>query len=119
MEGLPAAKEKAEELESEGIAISVSSPTVFELYVGVSRAKRPNEEAERIMGIIGSLAKYALDHQAAVVAAESLDRKRRDGIMLDPEDAMIAGIALVNGKSVLTRNLRHFKGIKGLLVENY
>lgn len=38
---------------------------------------------------------------------------------MDPEDAMIAGIARVNGEAVVTRNLRHFKGIKGVAVETY
>ncbi len=119
MEGLPAAVGKATRLEREGVAISVCSPTVFELYVGVSRAKRPSDEAERILETIGSLSEFTLDHQAAIAAAEILEQKRRDGILLDPEDAMIAGIARANGKSIITRNLKHFRGIKGLTVEDY
>jgi predicted nucleic acid-binding protein len=32
---------------------------------------------------------------------------------------MIAGIAKVHGKKLLTRNLRHFQGIEGVEVEPY
>lgn len=39
--------------------------------------------------------------------------------MIDPEDAMIAGIALINDESVLTRNVEHFSRIRDLKIETY
>jgi tRNA(fMet)-specific endonuclease VapC len=60
-----------------------------------------------------------LDHVAAAEAGVVYGEKRREGVVLDPEDAMIAGIARVNGEAVVTRNLRHFKGIKGVAVDTY
>jgi len=41
------------------------------------------------------------------------------GSMVDPEDAMIAGIAKVHSERVLTRNRKHFQGIEGVNVESY
>lgn len=39
--------------------------------------------------------------------------------MIDPEDAMIAGIALINDESVLTKNVEHFSRIRDLKIETY
>ncbi len=39
--------------------------------------------------------------------------------MIDPEDAMIAGIALINNESVLTKNVEHFSRIRDLKIETY
>jgi predicted nucleic acid-binding protein len=38
---------------------------------------------------------------------------------MDPEDAMIAGIAKSNNKKILTRNLKHFQGIENVTTESY
>ncbi len=39
--------------------------------------------------------------------------------MIDPEDAMIAGIALHNSEVVLTKNVEHFSRIRDLKIETY
>ena len=46
-------------------------------------------------------------------------RKSKEGEKIEPEDAMIAGIALENDQPVLTRNTRDFLGIEKLKVETY
>ena len=38
---------------------------------------------------------------------------------IDPEDAMLAGMARVRAEKVLTRNVKHFSGIEGVTVEIY
>jgi predicted nucleic acid-binding protein len=45
--------------------------------------------------------------------------KKRICSIVDPEDAMVAGIAKVHGEKVLTKNLKHFQGIEGVNVESY
>ena len=42
----------------------------------------------------------------------------RNGLEIDTEDSMIAGIAIKNNKNILTRD-RHFKRIEELKVEEY
>ena len=48
-----------------------------------------------------------------------MGERLRDGIVLDPEDAIIAGIAPASGKSIIAMDIRHFRGIKGLPVGEY
>ncbi len=41
------------------------------------------------------------------------------GETIDPEDAMLAGIAKSHHEKVLTRNVKHFSRIEGLTIETY
>ncbi|HEX9914699.1 MAG TPA: type II toxin-antitoxin system VapC family toxin [Candidatus Bathyarchaeia archaeon] len=119
MAGDDAAVEKAEEIEAKDIPLIVSAPTVFELYVGLSLSRKPDEEKSRIFAVLQSLPFLPLDYMSSQAGGRIYGDKRRSGSMIDPEDAMIAGIARVHGKKLLTRNLKHFQGIEGVNVEPY
>lgn len=119
MAGDDAAVEKAEEIEAKDIPLIVSAPTVFELYVGLSLSRKPDEEKSRIFAVLQSLPFLPLDYMSSQAGGRIYGDKRRSGSMIDPENAMIAGIARVHGKKLLTRNLKHFQGIEGVNVEPY
>lgn len=113
------AVEKAKEIERKGSTISVCSPSVFELYVGVALSRKPDEEKSKIIETIGSLPQLPLDFESATVAGAVYGERIRSGVEMDPEDAMIAGIAKVRKENVVTRNAKHFSGIEGVKVEVY
>ena len=114
----PQALKKAAEVEKRD-SISVGSPTVFELFVGVALSKKSEEEASKIMATIASLSHLPLDFLSARSGGLIYGEKAKSGVKMDPEDAMLAGIAKVQGEGVLTRNVKHFKGIEGVDVEDY
>ncbi len=114
----PQALKKAAEVESR-YSISVGAPTVFELFVGVALSKKSEEEASKIMSTIASLSHLPLDFLSARAGGIIYGEKAKSGVKMDPEDAMLAGIAKVQGEAVLTRNPKHFKGIEGVDVEDY
>jgi predicted nucleic acid-binding protein len=60
-----------------------------------------------------------LDLESAFLAGDIQKELIRKGEIIDPEDCMIAGIALKSNEPLLTRNLKHFKRIPGLQVETY
>ncbi|MDG6996734.1 MAG: PIN domain-containing protein [Nitrososphaerota archaeon] len=114
-----AAVKKAKELQESGVGILVGAPSIFELYVGVSLSKRSEEERSKIISTISSLATLSLDSEAARVSGVIYGEKYKTGLKIDSEDAMLAGIAKIHNKSVLTRNVKHFTGIDGVKVETY
>ena len=59
------------------------------------------------------------DAEVCMVAADLTAQLRRSGRNLDWADLFIAATALVHGKVVVTRNVRHFERIDGLLIENW
>ena len=113
------AVQKAREMEAKSLPLIVSAPTVFELYVGLSLSSKPEEEKTKILAVLQSLPFLPLDYESAQAGGKVYGDKKRSGHTLDPEDAMIAGIAKVHGKKLLTRNLRHFQGIEGVNVVPY
>jgi predicted nucleic acid-binding protein len=60
-----------------------------------------------------------LDAAAANPAGEVDADLIKQGAQIDPEDAMIAGIALEFRQPLLTRNVRHFSRVPRLQVESY
>src|SRR5262245_61229429 len=52
-------------------------------------------------------------------AQDQFDDLRRQGVRIGTMDLRIASIALVHGATVLTRNLRDFRQVPGLAVEDW
>lgn len=110
---------KAKELADASISLMVGTPTVFELYVGVGLSVKSHEEREKILDILKSLAHLSLDTPSASRAGLVYAQRAKEGMKIDPEDAMLAGIAIENHQPLLTRNRKDFAGIPELRVESY
>lgn len=119
MVGDKAAVEKAREIEAKGTPLIVSAPTVFELYVGIFLSRKAEEGKARVLVVLESLPFLPLDVESSKAGGRIYGEKKRMGSTVDPEDAMVAGIARVHGEKLLTRNLKHFQGIEGVDVESY
>jgi predicted nucleic acid-binding protein len=110
---------KAKELEAVSVPVLVGTPSIFELYVGVGLSVRTAEEREKVLDVLKSLTHLPLDQQAATKAGLIYAQRSREGVEMDPEDAMLAGIAVENHETLLTRNRKHFSGIADLKLEAY
>ena len=110
---------KAADLSGASVSIIVGTPTVFELYVGVGLSVRSAEEREKVLGILRSLPHLSLDIASASKAGMIYAQRVKEETKIDPEDAMLAGIAIQNNEPLLTRNRKDFAGIPELKVETY
>ena len=110
---------KGEELEREGVQVNITTVSVFELYVGLNLSTKPIEEKNKIDKVLGNIVVQNFDFDSACEAGEIFADKKRRGLTIDPEDAMIAGICISNEEPILTRNVNHFSNIGGLTVESY
>jgi tRNA(fMet)-specific endonuclease VapC len=110
---------KAEELSDASLSILVGTPTIFELYVGVGLSVKSAEEREKVLGILRSLPHLPLDAVSASKAGLIYANRVKEKTKIDPEDAMLAGIAIQNNEPLLTRNRKDFAGIPELKVETY
>ena len=59
------------------------------------------------------------DTAAAKQAAELSSSLRKTGIMIGPMDALIAGIALAHGATLVTHNTGEFRRVRGLKLEDW
>ena len=113
------AVEKETMLEEDGISVYLTTVSVFEHYVGLNFSSKRIHENRKIERILGNLQILPLDLDSAKEAGEIYAYKKRGGLTIDPEDAMIAGICRACGEPILTRNVNHFSGIEGVALETY
>jgi tRNA(fMet)-specific endonuclease VapC len=113
------AVKKIKMLEAESTATNISSPSIFELFVGISLTKKPSSEKKRIMDVLESWGTLALDVVCAARGGGIHGQLIKDGELIDPEDSMIAAIALENNEILLTNNKKHFSRVPGLRTEEY
>ena len=90
--------------------LAVTAITVFELYAGVTGAKK----LRQIETFCESVPVFGLDLLAAAHAAKIYTDLKSKGKNAGNQDILIAGICLANGLPLLTRNTAHFASIKGL-----
>ena len=102
-----------------GERLAVSRPAEAEFRVGPYRADDPPAEREKVRRVLRGLDRLELDaasaRQFARYKAHSLGRGRIIGDM----DLLIAAITFVHGRTLVTRNVKHFDGLPGLNVEPY
>jgi predicted nucleic acid-binding protein len=100
-----------------GEGIALASITVWEILDGVGRlqpSRRREELAERFQGILEDLFEERVLNWTladARACARVMEKKRRRGEPLDDHlpDAMLAGMALSRGLTLITRNRREFR----------
>ncbi len=102
-----------------GIPQYLTTPTVMEIAVGISLAHLPEKERDRVNTILGEFQVFSLDTVSAWRAGLELGRLRKEGLLVDPIDAQIAGIALQHNEVIVTGNREHFERFRGLRVESY
>ncbi|MEM2941573.1 MAG: type II toxin-antitoxin system VapC family toxin [Thermoproteota archaeon] len=119
LRGHPEAVKKAEEYDIAGAEVSTTSMNTFEIYLGAFRSKHAEKNLKQADNLIGSIRVLELNSECSRKSSEILSELLNRGLPVDVRDAIIAGISLTNGYTLVTRNLEHFKRITGLGVESW
>lgn len=119
MRGERKAVEKLEEFERSGEAIYLTAPTIYELFLGIALSRASDSEKRRVEEVLREQVVLPLDEEAARAAGELQGELMREGVPIDPLDALIAGIAVVRGERVATRNVKHFSRVRGVETVGY
>ena len=114
----PGAVKKSQELDKQNEALFTTAISVFELWQGISDIK-DKKKLEKIDILLDNLGLFPLDKESAKLGGKIHSELYSQGLPIQPEDSMIAGICLKHGKKVLTRNVKHFSRIVTLEIETY
>ncbi|RLI22096.1 type II toxin-antitoxin system VapC family toxin [Candidatus Bathyarchaeota archaeon] len=115
----PEAVKKAEEYDSVKAEISTTSMNAFEIYLGAFRSRMAEKNVKQADDLLNAIKVLELDLESSRKASEILSRLIHEGEPIDLRDAIIAGIALTNGCTLITRNTERFKRITGLSIETW
>jgi predicted nucleic acid-binding protein len=92
--------------------LAVSAVTAYELYFG--EPDGPGKEA--LDQLIDAIFVAPLTREASALAGERGAALAASGMRLATPDLLIAGTALLAGAPLITRNVRHFGRVDGLLL---
>jgi len=113
------ATEKLKLLQAKNIPISITTPSIVEIWTGLHYTKKTETEKKKILDVLESQIVHNLDKESAEKAGEINGSLIKKGEQIEIIDSMIAGIASKNNEPVLTRNIKHFGKIKEIKVETY
>ena len=103
---------RVEELEPEGIGISIIS--LAELYEGVFYSRRPEDDERELRNFLQGIEIVDVDDEICRIFAIERGRLRAAGAIIGDFDIMIGATAKRHGLTLLTNNRRHFERMQGL-----
>ena len=99
--------------------IAISTITLAELQCGVHKSSNPSKNAKLLIEVCSVLDILPFDNNAAAAYGMVRSQLESKGIPIGPLDGLIAAHALSLGITLVTNNMREFKRIKGLNLENW
>jgi tRNA(fMet)-specific endonuclease VapC len=113
-------RERLRQVVSENAVLAVSSIVLFELWYGVARSGRPQENTERLRAFLaGDISPLPFDDQDAAVAGKVRASLEAAGTPIGPYDLLIAAQALRTGATLATANVSEFARVPGLLWQDW
>lgn len=101
------------------VHVALPVVVVFELLAGVERSQQAVRRREQVERLAATVRILPLGVGEARVAAHLRATLEAAGTPIGPLDVLIAGIALAHGGVLVTRNVREFDRVPGLVVENW
>jgi len=95
----------------------ISCFTWYELLTGICRVKNPAKELGIVRDSIADVGIIHFDDTVATLAGKYAAMQAARGRPIGLIDTFIAASCVVNGQTLVTRNVKHFEGIPGLKVE--
>jgi tRNA(fMet)-specific endonuclease VapC len=94
---------------------------VFEIFQGIFNQKEISEREEiSASSFFNDIEVFSFESGAGKTAAKIFADLKKSGKIIDQNDCLIASIMLKNGcDAILTGNVKHFRRIKGIKVEEY
>jgi tRNA(fMet)-specific endonuclease VapC len=99
--------------------LCLSSVVVAELRYGADKSQRRAENHGRIDVLIGDVRCVDFDLAAAAVSGRIRAELERTGKPIGPYDLLIAAHALSLGLILVSDNLKEFRRVEGLAIENW
>ena len=112
------AKSKMDSLDAEG-RNATTTINALELFYGAHKSTKRAKNLKEVFKLLDRLDIFDFTLEASEVAGEITAILEKEGKMLDFRDIMIASIIKCHRMTLVTRNIGHFKRIKGLQIEKW
>ena len=98
--------------------INISIFTYYEIIGGL-KFKKAEKQLREFAEFVDNNNIIHISEESAKISADIYSNLRTRGITIAASDALIAGIAIENGLTLITNNEKHFNPIQSLKIENW
>lgn len=116
-ERLPLAVERLKE--GSIVHVAISTISAAELYHGAAKSDNPDHELRKIQNLLTLIRPVDFGSDAAISYGFVRSVLEHSGQLIGQLDMLIAAHALAEGATVVTHNIRDFKRVPGLAVEDW
>jgi tRNA(fMet)-specific endonuclease VapC len=99
--------------------VAIPAIVLFEIEAGIARSADAGRRRSQLDEAVSSVQVLAFGSKEARSAARVRADLEAAGTPIGPYDVLIAGTALANGATLVTRNKREFQRVAGLSVESW
>jgi tRNA(fMet)-specific endonuclease VapC len=99
--------------------INLASITVAELFYGAEKSKAKKKNWAIIENFVSNFEIVPFDEKSCAIYARIRASLEKSGLPIGPMDLLIASISLANNYILVTNNIKEFRRIKGLKIENW
>jgi tRNA(fMet)-specific endonuclease VapC len=99
--------------------ILLSSITVAELFYGAEKSKARKKNWAVVEEFVSNFNIVPFDEKSCQTYAKTRASLEKSGLPIGPMDLLIASISIANNYILVTNNIKEFKRIKGLKLENW
>lgn len=99
--------------------IAVPAIVLYELNVGIQKSSSPRKRKTQLNQLIDIVTTLPFGSKEAEVAAAIRTKLEKKGLLVGPYDILIAATALAGNHTLVTHNVKEFKRIPGLKVEDW
>jgi len=99
--------------------IKLPSVTVAELFCGAEKSKAKKKNLAIVENFISTFEIIPFDEKCCKTYARIRASLEKVGAPIGPMDLLMASISLANNFTLITNNVREFRRVKGLKLENW
>jgi tRNA(fMet)-specific endonuclease VapC len=99
--------------------IWIPSIVVFELEVGIGKSGSPKKRKEQLNDFLSIVNVIPFGYDEAICASDIRIKLEKKGILIGPYDILIAASALSSKATLITHNIKEFKRVDGLKIEDW
>jgi len=99
--------------------INLPSIAVAELFYGAEKSKAKKKNWAIVENFVSTFEIVAFDEKSCEIYARIRVSLEKSGVPIGPMDLLIASISLANNYILVTNNIKEFRRIKDLKLENW
>ena len=99
--------------------ITIPSIALYELEVGIEKSNNPQKRKKQLKELVSQITVLPFGEKEAEASAHIRAALESKGTPIGPFDTLIAGVALSSRSILITHNIREFKHVENLHIEDW